>query len=335
MPYEHVENNSPLENSPLLNWDSLFTNTQSGWGKQIQIHDRSIALLQNHLDLQTSGLYPNSNKPLFSGSFDFNKLTDYDRKELGLNQIQIDALRKDIALNAKDPLATIYEVAKDPKTRIIAMGEQHEDSPHRALGAKLMHQLKENGVAYLAIESPPDKLAPYLKTGDPSTLPSLLITKQYEEMLTAAKQEGIQIVAVDPDQDHDMERGVNRDLSMSKALSKIIDSDPHHKILYWVGESHLDDEHTVGSKPEEGMMSAAEILKRKYGDQAVVTFIQQTPYMPHNLVRITPDIEHATALRVKDVPALANLPISSADPRKPTYNVYDYVLIYPDEKPNK
>lgn len=262
-------------------------------------------------------------------------------------------VESEVARTGKDPGEALVEALR--RDRVVMIGEFHTpDNPHRELGAKLMPKLADAGATHLAIEHSADFQGKvFLPSGevDRSQFTSIMAQWEYLRMLQNARKAGIEVVPVDS-RESDLEpirqalkpqlEGLSapnkgalttaatldqRNRDMAANINKILE-DPKAKVVFWVGNYHLNTTQLPGEGPQ-----VAKIL-RSQGVPISTFASQHDPYFssePEPIRKLfTPS--SPVAVPMKDA-----LVLGSQTPQTPTepghdllfYNQYDHLIMYP------
>lgn len=242
-----------------------------------------------------------------------------------------DSLRKEMAKHGDNPADALVAALK--KSRVVMVGEYHVvDSAHRELGAEVMPQLKKAGLTHLAIEHSRDFQGKIFKadgTLDQKALPELLRHYEFFRLLESAKKSGIEVVPVDAS--YNGSRAIDyRNRVMDQEITSILEN-PKHKVLFWVGNRHLEMTNGTGDGPQ-----VASLLRDRkipvttfYGSHD--NFWREEPL--RNM--LTPD--RAIAVPTTKAPALSSLSYLHSDQDGHLINQYkqfDFVLIHPKQRPS-
>jgi len=257
---------------------------------------------------------------------------------------------------AEKVLGEINQYGADPqsilkslmeKNRVVAMGETHQSpNPQRDVTTAAMPALKAAGATHLAIEAGTEiqsALDEFNKTGklDRSVLPILLRDNDFMNMLNAARENGIKVVAVDASQpenpnasNRDHGPYVNRDEIMANNIGKILDGEQvnpgqPNKVIFFVGSAHLNsyDNHTY--------RAAGPLLKEKYSTATVRPIYEESRgNRTYPLSEITSGLRSPVGVSNREARTLGNLPTSIR--QQSTLEEYnrnwDYTFIYPDTR---
>lgn len=242
----------------------------------------------------------------------------------GATRENLEKVREEIRTNNLDPRAAVSGLMKD--VRVLGLGESHlGDNPQREFGAEIMKDLAQNGATHLAIEMDDYKqpvLDEFMKTGnlDVSKLPPLLQDADYVKMLHAARDAGLQLVAVD---NHHAPKG--RDQAMASNVGKILEADPSNKVVFWAGSAHL----SRLSDPDvnQNAKSASQLLEQKYKTATVVPNING--FDSSTLTSVAPDVTRPTLLPIDKMPQSSEMRSSGLDIPKSWYRDNDFVILYP------
>jgi hypothetical protein len=228
------------------------------------------------------------------------------------------------------------------KNRVLAVGESHQTpNPQRDLVAQNMSALKEAGATHLAVEMPTNIqpiLDDFFYSGqlDLDKLPNLIQTQDYLNLLQAARDNGIKIVAVDrSDQPADSgqpkpsnaqtEPLLTRDQTMAGNIGKILDQDPANKVVFFVGARHLNRSNIPGSR------LAADYLRDRY-DIATIKpdYANFRGEVIYPLSEITAGIKEPVAVSTERAKILGSLPNTKFNEEDKEYlRDWDFVFIYP------
>ncbi len=219
------------------------------------------------------------------------------------------------------------------RDRVVMVGEYHvEDSAHRELGAQIMPQLKNAGLTHLAIEHSSDFNGKIFKADGAVDIPSLpegLRHYEFIQMLSSAKRNGIEVVPVDAplNAPRDLEL---RNQFMDKNISSILAESSKNRVLYWVGNHHLQMIDAANDGPQ-----VAQLLREK-GVPVTTFYGQHDNFYREEPLRnyFTPD--SAVAVPMSKAPVLGNLSWAYPDQvgfGVNKYSEFDYMLLYPKQRP--
>ena len=243
----------------------------------------------------------------------------------------IENLRKEVNLSGEDPLEALTAALK--RGRAVMVGEYHvSDSINRALGAKLMPQLKEAGLTHLAIEHSSDFAGKIFDANgklDIDSLPALLRHHEFYDLLNSANKAGIEIVPVDSALEAARDLA-SRNVHMDQKIADILEN-PDNKVLYWVGNRHLQMLDTTGEGPQVAKLlrDRGIALTTFYGQHD--NFWREEPvrnlFTPHKPLAV-PTAQAPT------LSALSWLHDDSANHTLSKFSEFDYVLMYPHQTPS-
>lgn len=143
-----------------------------------------------------------------------------------------------ILQKGQNPSEGLTRLMKDNK--IILLGEQHDANPHRNAGDDYVRALAKGGATHIAIEADPHEqelIDNFMKTGDTSQLLGWMQSSEYLDILRAARESGLKIVAIDNKSVRD------RDGYMAQGVRDIVESDPNAKVIVWIGSNHVSDQY--------------------------------------------------------------------------------------------
>lgn len=254
---------------------------------------------------------------------------DYQlHREKLLNSLE--KVKNEIASSGEKPGDAIADALR--RSRVVMVGEFHiEDSIHRELGAKIMPQLKEAGLTHLAIEHSSDfqgKIFTPEGRVDMNSLPPLLQHSEFEQLLSAAKRNGIEVVPVDAHMSAPRDLELRNQL-MDKNISSIL-KNPENKVLYWVGNYHLQtiDPGTDGAQ-------VVQLLRNK-GVPVTTFFGQHDNFYREVPLRNYYAPDSAVAIPTSKTPVLGELNWLHPDQNGygvHKYSEFDYLLFYPKQRP--
>lgn len=283
-------------------------------------------------------------KPVFSNNrFISESVTEELERRLDKVNVTKETAEKvlgEINLYGEPPETVIKDLMA--KNRVLAVGESHQTpNPQRDLIAQNMSALKEAGATHLAVEIPTSTqtiLDQFQSTGklDLESLPNMLRDQAYLQMLQAARDNGIKIVAVDRSDtpaatgkptpsDAPTETLQTRDQTMASNIGKILDQNPSNKVVFFVGARHLNRSNIPDTR------LAADYLKDKY-DTATVkpVYANSRGEFIYPLSEITVGIEEPVAVSTERAKALGRLPDSKLNQYDQEYERdWDYIFIYP------
>jgi hypothetical protein len=243
----------------------------------------------------------------------------------------VENLRKEANLSAEDPLEALTAALK--RGRAVMVGEYHvSDSINRSLGAKLMPQLKEAGLTHLAIEHSSDFTGKIFDANgklDIDSLPPLLQHREFYDLLNSANKAGIEIVPVDSALDAPRDLA-SRNVHMDQQIADILEN-PDNKVLYWVGNRHLQMLDTTGEGPQVAR------LLRDRGITLTTFYGQHDNFWREEPVRNLFTPHKPLAVPTSKAPTLSSLSWlhdDSASHALSKFSEFDYVLMYPHQTPS-
>jgi len=257
--------------------------------------------------------------------------------------------------NAEKALKEINEFGQKPEsvlpklmleTRVLGLGEMHSfPNPQRELGSVVMKDLRDAGATHIAIEAGSDKqdmLNKFMEPGgklDVGAMPTMLQDQPYINLLNAAKESGIKIIAVDRRDGHEndndaskkqilQENGESRDQIMAGNIKKILEQDPSSKVVFWVGSFHLN---RMEAKSEQ--KTAADILR---DNTSVITVDPLYDLLRgesfHALPELTAGLKQSVAISTSQAADVGAMPYgTAADTSEPYDRDWDYIIAYPHE----
>lgn len=262
------------------------------------------------------------------------------------------AIEREVLKTGLDPAEALVDALK--RNRVLMIGEYHTpDNPHRDLGAQLMATLKKNGATHLAIEhSATHKGKVFTPEGEIRTEQFSTFMNQYEyhRLLQNARKAGMEVVPVDskesalapilakleptlktmdiPAQNAARTAATltKRNVDMADNISKILADDPQAKVVFWVGNYHLN----TTPMPGEGPQVAKILRDRKV---PVATFASQHDgYWTSEPMRDIYTPPQTFAIPMKDAPILGKQTMQNkneAGADRLFFAQYDYLLMYP------
>ena len=261
------------------------------------------------------------------------------------------AIEAEVLRSGLDPAEALIESLK--KNRVLMIGEFHTpDNPHRALGAELMPALRKAGATHLAIEHSIDhKGNIFDKLGEVNRdqFTSIMAQPEYLRLLKSARSSGLEVVPIDSAEaslaairqqvktnspqlnDHQLGSEVTaatlstRNMDMAREINKIL-VDPNAKVVFWVGNYHLNTAELPGEGPQ-----VMKILRSQ--KVPVVSFASDHDpaftYNPRASVYTPP---RALAVPMKEAPVLSQQTTQSkGELGQDTlfFGQFDYLLTYP------
>ncbi|HMP50990.1 MAG TPA: hypothetical protein PKD05_05490 [Candidatus Melainabacteria bacterium] len=236
-------------------------------------------------------------------------------------------VREDINRLGKNPADMAIELMNGH--RVLGMGEYHEgESHHRAVGIEAIGRLKEAGATHLAVEMPSDLRPLYEQFARTGEIPEGMLTgywntEDFRKLVSEARKEGMKVVPVDLPRPWDG-KWSKRDPHMAQLVGDILDSDPKHKVVLWLGSAHLAD---VAGEAPEGYTTAGTVLKDRYPGQVATT---NHVKLDERLLGLTTDLKKPVA-----VPNLGTAvgELKESDyikkPGTLAHDHWDYSFIYP------
>lgn len=257
---------------------------------------------------------------------------------------QVDTAVREINQNAENPRDVMTRLMRE--NRVLSVGEQHRgDVSIRDLGIRTFADLRAAGATHLAVELPANIqpiINDFMQTGDISNLNLWFSTSDnmrgLADLFIAARSAGLQIVAVDynlvKNEQGQYVRGgtpAERDQAMADGVSRILDQDANHRVVFWAGLSHHAD-----NPPSAGPPTASTILRQRYSVATIATVDDTMAGMMNNpIADMTNGIDRPVALSMRNAPTVANLP-HHVDNRLEDDSVYrlplrrwDYQFIFP------
>lgn len=234
--------------------------------------------------------------------------------------------RKQVKDNATTPEQFMKTMFKNPKLRVVGIGEQH-DSRGRLQTNELMKAAIEEGASVLFVEVPVTDqplLDAFIKSGDAKDLPYYMQALDNDTgILTMARDKKLALVAVD-----DKTKGVNRDQAMADNMIAYMKKNPKARGVLNVGMMHLAKFPNPDNNPN--YPSVKERFEKEFPDSMVT--LGRT---------VDNDSENSFLTLFKDttgVVPLKGLPIGDVMEHDtvvpPRFNSYDYMLS-PVRKPEK
>jgi hypothetical protein len=233
--------------------------------------------------------------------------------------------------------------------RVVAIGEGHSpEDAMRLKGPEMVRDLAAAGATHLAVEMP-ESLQPvldkFMATGvlDEDKIPILDRNPGYINILKAARDAHLKLVAVDSDSEYQVPHtsrdanGMLRDLNpeaaarfeeiwrirnstMAVDIENILDTDPKAKVVFWVGATHLNDFVRLGKGHPT---SAAELIHERYSMPTIATEESWT-----RIGRAVHGLDRPKAVSTSDAPVLGSLKDAEFDPTKR----FDYLVFFPTSK---
>jgi len=215
--------------------------------------------------------------------------------------------------------------------RVVAVGEVHSPaSEEREHGREIIEALKAGGATHLAVEMPLNVqpvLNQFMATGqlDRSKLPEKLRSQSYVDVLIAAKENGMQIVAVDGDQAQPINQ--KRDQTMDSTIRTIL-SDAKNKVVFWVGADHLEvDAKDMCDLKGTCIENAVQLLRKSFTVPTVFS-----PVDPHDNLTYLGQLQHwikrSAAVATQQAGAIGAMTAGTGPMRE-----WDYIIFYPPAGP--
>lgn len=241
----------------------------------------------------------------------------------------VERIKQEVQSSGLDPGDAIAAALR--RGRAVMVGEYHvPDSPNRLLGAKIMPQLKETGLTHLAIEQSSDSAGKIFDANgkvNRDVLAPLLQHHEFYSLLEAAKKEGIEVVPVDAAENASRDLA-SRNVAMDENIANILDADPANKVLYWVGNKHLQ---TI-EEPGEGLQ-VAQLLRNR--NLAVTTFYgRHDNFWREEPLRNLYSPNRPVAIPTANAPTLSSLNWLHPDQSGHAlhhFGEFDYLLMYPEQ----
>lgn len=263
----------------------------------------------------------NESEPYLPGHVTDEELAEI-AEDVPLARLEIEAVRAEINTCGEEPAEVLLRAVSE--YRVVALGEIHLGrNAHRVYCARMMMRLKAAGATHLALEIDAEDqpvLDLFADSGalDRGKLPCLLRDDCYFELLKAARQAGLKLVAADT-------RSRRwRDRHMADTIGAVLDADPQARVVFWVGGGHLLDRR--GDRP---VSTAAVLLREKY---SVCTIKAQTFWNESGtLGPLTRKLCKPVAVRTEPAGVIGGLQDSFPfdDEYFERYRYWDYVFIYP------
>ncbi|MBI3924608.1 MAG: hypothetical protein HY319_03635 [Armatimonadetes bacterium] len=250
-------------------------------------------------------------------------------EEIGVSAEQTDRVREELNRNAIDPRTNVLEAMS--RNRVLGIGESHIDpNPERDFLRQMLPALRKAGATHLAVEMPAQTqplLDEFSRTGkiDRNRLPSGLRPDDYMDVLNQARLQGLKLVAVDPNQ----ALGRGRDGAMAREIGRILDADPKNKVVFFVGQEHLDRDRGFAAAP----------LLAKMGHSIHTVASHSNEHFFDQLTDLTADSRSAFAVRTGSAPHLSRLyqsPILARGERPidtSRWGDFDTLMFFPKEFP--
>jgi len=262
------------------------------------------------------------------------------------------AIEREVLKSGLEPGQALVEALK--RNRVLMIGEYHTpDNPHRDLGAQLMATLKKNGATHLAIEhSATHKGKIFTPEGEIRTeqFTTFMNQWEYHRLLQNARKSGMQVVPVDskesalapilaklepelksmdiPAQNAARTAATltKRNVDMADNISSILANDPQAKVVFWVGNYHLNTTPMPGEGPQ-----VAQILRDR--KVPVATFASQHDgYWTSEPMRDIYTPPQAFAVPMKEAPVLGKQTMQNkneAGADRLFFDQYDFLIMYP------
>lgn len=172
--------------------------------------------------------------------------------------------------------------------RVLFLGERHDDNSIREHIISSAVDLKAAGITHYAIEAPEVENVTLTRFNrgeqvDLSTIDVGPARFNYEQAILAMNAQGIQVVAVDIDQNSSPARQ-ERESRMSTNLLKVIKENPNSKIAYLVGMTHA-----IKKPLTDKVKSAAQITEEAGIKTVTAVFAGGIDSVPRNLTSAVRD----------------------------------------------
>ncbi|MGD9681130.1 MAG: hypothetical protein AB7W16_08100 [Candidatus Obscuribacterales bacterium] len=247
----------------------------------------------------------------------------------GMDPETVERARRELVDQGVTPESLLPNLMKH--NRVLALGEGHSyNEPQEKMLTSVMADLKASGATHLAVELQDDQqpaLDEFMRTGVfPDSLPSHVLTNPvYMDTLRAARDAGLKLVAVD------MPHGQNetrpeRDPYMAHKIDEVLSQSPDNKVVFLVGERHIDDFTPPDGTPQKQPHTAVEYLRDKY-DVASVGY-QRTGDIETGLGRAFSDLATPAAVSTSRAETIAGY---KQYQHSYPYSYYDYEIFYPDK----
>jgi hypothetical protein len=304
------------------------------------IHDKALAEASAGLGLKEA-----SGKTAKIDSSAVAKTTKLDGAALSK------AIESEVLRTGLDPTDAL--IAELKRNRVLMIGEYHSpDNPHRAFGAELMPKLKAAGATHLAIEHAAQHKGKIFDAAgeiNRNQFSMIMGQPEYFRMLHSARRSGLDIVPIDaPDKilaptvkriekqyagldPGDIGHKVTeatltaRNEHMAMEINRIL-KDPNAKVVFWVGNYHLNTTQLAGEGPQ-----VAKIL-RNQGIPTSSFASQHDGYWSNEPMRSIYTPLETRAIPIKDAPVIASQTMQT--PKEPGHDQlffkqYDYLIMYP------
>lgn len=249
-----------------------------------------------------------------------------------------ESLAQCLSESGQDPAGALELVVSRDDVRVLTFGENHVClNPYRRLIASLLPGLAERGVRWLAVELPweyqevlesfgrgdvdRDELSEHLRDAGASLfvhrLPAdpperAVACRYYFDLLTTARDCGLQIVAVDKNRGRGNELWYSRryadtprDEFMARRIIACLQSDAGGKLIFWGGSNHI----YVRPPPwQSGYLTMGEVLAAYLVSQGQRAYSAAT-ILPLAPAMLSPDLSFQRLLALAPgVPAPTLMP---------------------------
>jgi hypothetical protein len=269
---------------------------------------------------------PDVNQPAKTGSEINNNTAD----EFGNTAAELKTAQQEISQKGITGFGFLTNLMRS--NPVVAIGESHEDyDPQRLHAQEILGALAAGGANVFAAEiqdTPENRvaLARFNRTGNKQDLPASPRTdSSYVQVLLTAHNLGMTIVAVDMQHVPDIAGSSDpmRDRYMRDRIMQMA-QDPTKKIVFWVGERHLDN--PLLTTDSCGRPTAAQLLKQGISMPTIDAVSSDTAYSP--LAPLVKSLPAISSINLWDTPAVSSL--NGAPGQKSDYA--DYFLLYPKNK---
>lgn len=228
------------------------------------------------------------------------------------------------------------------ENRVVGLGESHYAGEAMMVNMpEYLKSLKEGGATHLAVEmgsSLQPMLDEFNRTGnlDVSKLPFLSQNEDYINMLKAARELGLEVVAVDSDyrEPGDYANNYHRERHMADTIDGILnepgqDPDKPNKVVFVVGARHLDDYTEFRALTPQSPGTATEQMRARGIPIATVSPEYSSSY--DALGKVTGSLESPTMVSTTDATAIGNANHVFGFPNRTNA---DHLILFPEKKPN-
>lgn len=228
------------------------------------------------------------------------------------------------------------------ENRVVGLGESHDAGEAMMVNMpEYLKSLKEGGATHLAVEmgsSLQPMLDEFNRTGnlDVSKLPFLSQNEDYINMLKAARELGLEVVAVDSDyrEPGDYANNYHRERHMADTIDGILnepgqDPDKPNKVVFVVGARHLDDYTEFRELSPQSPGSATEQMRARGIPIATVSPEYSSSY--DALGKVTGSLESPTMVSTTEATTIGNANHVFGFPNRTNA---DHLILFPVKKPN-